>query len=178
LNEPQQFDGERRQALNDLFGAAYEELRRIAACVRHSGPNACVSTTTLINETWLKLASSSKLEVDSRLHFVCVAAKAMRQIAVDVARRRGASKRAAVFITFDDALNVAVSQNRDLLALDAALIELARLNQRQATAVELRFFGGLDPTEIMAVLGVSERTLQRDWRVARAWLETEVRRRR
>jgi len=100
----------------------------------------------------------------------------MRQIVVDSARRRGASKRAALFVTFDEALGVAVSRNRDLLALDAALEELARVNPRQARGVELRFFGGLNVNEIVEVLGVSEATVDRDWRVARAWLEAEIRR--
>jgi RNA polymerase sigma factor (TIGR02999 family) len=133
-----------------------------------------VSTSTLINEAWLKLVNSSKLELESKLHFTCVAAKAMRQIVVDIARRRGASKRAALFVTFDEALGVSVSRNRDVIALDAALDELARLNPRQARAVELRFFGGLNVTEMVNVLGVSESTIDRDWRVARAWLEAEI----
>jgi RNA polymerase sigma factor (TIGR02999 family) len=178
LQDGRQFDGEHRQALDHLFSIAYEELRHIAASVKHSGPNAGISTSTLVNETWLKLVNSSKLELNSKLHFMCVAAKAMRQIVVDMARRQGASKRAALFVTFDDALGVPVARNRDVLALDTALEELARLNPRQARTVELRFFGGLNVTEIVAVLGVSESTVDRDWRVARAWLEAEIRRER
>jgi RNA polymerase sigma-70 factor (ECF subfamily) len=174
MSDGPELDGERRQALDAMFSVAYEELRRIAASVQHSGPNVNVSTSTLINEAWLKLVNSSKLELESKLHFTCVAAKAMRQIVVDIARRRGASKRAAVFVTFDEALGVSVSRNRDVIALDAALDELARLNPRQARAVELRFFGGLNVTEMVHVLGVSESTIDRDWRVARAWLEAEI----
>jgi RNA polymerase sigma factor (TIGR02999 family) len=174
MSDGPELDGERRQALDAMFSVAYEELRRIAASVQHSGPNVNVSTSTLINEAWLKLVNSSKLELESKLHFTCVAAKAMRQIVVDIARRRGASKRAALFVTFDEALGVSVSRNRDVIALDAALDELARVNPRQARAVELRFFGGLNVTEIVNVLGVSESTIDRDWRVARAWLEAEI----
>jgi RNA polymerase sigma factor (TIGR02999 family) len=174
MSDGPELDGERRQALDAMFSVAYEELRRIAASVQHSGPNVNVSTSTLINEAWLKLVNSSKLELESKLHFTCVAAKAMRQIVVDIARRRGASKRAALFVTFDEALGVSVSRNRDVIALDAALDELARLNPRQARAVELRFFGGLNVTEMVNVLGVSESTIDRDWRVARAWLEAEI----
>jgi RNA polymerase sigma factor (TIGR02999 family) len=176
LDDGPQFDQEHRQALDDMFSVAYEELRRIAASVQHSGPNVSVSTSTLINEVWLKLVNSSRLQLHSKLHFMSIAAKAMRQIVVDIARRRGASKRAAIFVTFDEALGVAVSRNRDVLALDAALDELARVNPRQAKGVELRFFGGLNVTEIVAALGVSESTVDRDWRVARAWLEAEIRR--
>jgi RNA polymerase sigma factor (TIGR02999 family) len=174
MSDGTELDGERRQALDAMFSVAYEELRRIAASVQYSGPNVNVSTSTLINEAWLKLVNSSKLELQSKLHFTCVAAKAMRQIVVDIARRRGASKRAALFVTFDEALGVSVSRNRDVIALDAALDELARLNPRQARAVELRFFGGLNVTEMVNVLGVSESTIDRDWRVARAWLEAEI----
>lgn len=118
--------------------------------------------------------SASKLEIHSRLHFMCVAAKAMRQIVVDAARRRGALKRAAKLVTLDDALGVPIARNQDVLALDAALEELSRVNPRQARTVELRFFGGLNVTEIVAVLGVSEKTVDRDWRVAKAWLEAEI----
>lgn len=102
----------------------------------------------------------------------------MRQVVVDIAPRRSASKRAGLLVTFDEGLGVAVSGNRDLLALDAALDELARLNPRQGRGVELRFFGGLEVSEIIAVLGISESTFQRDWRVARAWLEAEIRKER
>jgi RNA polymerase sigma factor (TIGR02999 family) len=176
VNEGQQFDREHKQALDDLFSMAYEELRHLAASVPHSGSNVNVSTSTLIHEAWLKLVNSSKLELHSKLHFMCIAAKAMRQIVVDMARRRSASKRAALFVTFDESLGVAVAQNRDVLALNTALEELARMNPRQARTVELRFFGGLDAAEIVAVLGVSKSTVDRDWKVAKAWLEAEVRR--
>jgi RNA polymerase sigma factor (TIGR02999 family) len=167
-----------RQALDQLFSVAYEELRRIAASVPHSGPNVNISTSTLIHEAWLKLVNSSKLELHSKLHFTCIAARAMRQIVVDMARRQGASKRAALFVTFDEALGVSISRNRDVVALDAALQELARMNPRQAQTVELRFFGGLDVSEIVAALGVSKSTVDRDWRVAKAWLEAEIRKER
>jgi RNA polymerase sigma factor (TIGR02999 family) len=165
-----------KPALDELFSMAYEDLRRIAGSVKHRGPAVGVSTSTLINEAWIKLVNRSTLELESKLHFVCVAAKAMRQIVVDTARRRGASKRAALFVTFDDALGVAVARNRDVLALDAALEELARLSPRQASVIELRFFGGLDVPEIAEILGVSESTVQREWRAARAWLAVEIRR--
>ncbi len=126
LEDGRQIDREHKQALDDLFSVAYEELRRIAASIPHSGPNVNVSTQTLIHEAWLKLVNSSKLKLNSKLHFTCVAAKVMRQIVVDIARRRGAAKQAALFVTFDEALGVSVSRNRDVLALDEALEELAQ----------------------------------------------------
>jgi RNA polymerase sigma factor (TIGR02999 family) len=174
LEHGEQFDRD-KQALDDLFNLAYEELRRIARSIPHSAPNVNVSTQTLIHEAWLKLVNSSKLKLDSKLHFTCVAAKVMRQIVVDIARRRGAFRRAGLFVTFDEALGVSVSRNQDVLALDAALEELARMNPRQARTVELRFFGGLDIPEIVAALGVSKSTVDRDWRVAKAWLQAEIR---
>jgi len=176
LDNERPVDREHKQALDDLFSIAYEELRRIAASVPHSGPNVNVSTSTLIHEAWLKLVNSSRLELHSKLHFTCIAARAMRQIVVDMARRRSASKRAALFVTFDEGLGVSISRNRDVVALDDALEELARMNPRQARTVELRFFGGLDIPEIVAALGVSQSTVERDWRVAKAWLEAEIRR--
>lgn len=176
MQQGRQVDGDHRQALDNLFSIAYEELRHLAASVRQARPNAAVGTSTLVHEAWLKLTKASKLDLNSRIHFLCVAAKAMRQIVVDAARRRNALKRGALFVTFDESLGVAVSRNRDVLALDEALAKLERLNPRQAQGVELRFFGGLSATEIVAVLGVSERTVDRDWRVAKAWLEAEIRR--
>lgn len=178
MHDGPQLDGKQQPGLDDLFSLAYEELRHVAAAVKRGGPNAGVSTSTLVNETWLKLMNSHQLELQSKLHFLCVAAKAMRQIVVDIARRQMARKRSALVVTFDDALGLPVSRNRDVLALDAALEELGRVNPRQARTVELRFFGGLSNTEIVAVLGVSESTVDRDWRVARAWLEAEIRRER
>src|SRR5271165_5696080 len=107
MNDGRQVDREHRQALDDMFSLAYEELRRIASSLQHSGSNVNISTSTLIHEAWLKLVNSSRLEVHSKLHFMCVAAKAMRQIVVDMARRRNASKRAALFVTLDEGLGVA-----------------------------------------------------------------------
>jgi ECF sigma factor len=102
LDAAPELDRERKQALDHLFSVAYEELRRVAASVKPSGPTAVVSTSTLVNEAWLKLVNSSQLEFHSKLHFMCIAAMAMRQIVVHAARRRGASQRAALFVTFDE----------------------------------------------------------------------------
>jgi len=126
-----------------------------------------------VNEAWLKLAKSPALGVESALHFKRIAARAMRQLLIEAARRRNAHKRGdgeAVHVSFDDALAGTPSTEEELLALDAALIDLGRLDRRQAAIVESRFFGGLEFREIAALLDVSEATVMRDWRAARAWL--------
>ena len=162
-----------RQALDQLFSVTYEELRRLASTVRRGDPSNTLSPTALVNEAWLKLAKSPALGVESALHFKRIAARAMRQLLIEAARRRNAHKRGdgeAVQVSFDDALAGTPSTEEELLALDAALIDLGRLDRRQAAIVESRFFGGLEFREIAALLDVSEATVMRDWRAARAWL--------
>ena len=170
---------ERREALDDLFSVAYEELRRLAASVRRGDPSATLSPTALVNEAWIKLANSPGIAATSRLHFKRIAARAMRQLLVEAARRRNAHKRGGsenfAFVTFDESREKGVECSRDLLALNAALDELAKISPRQALMVESRFFGGLDMTETAAMLNVSEATILRDWRAAKAWLAHQLR---
>lgn len=171
---------EERRALDQLFSVTYEELRRLASSVKRSDPGATLSPTTMVNEAWVKLAKSPRFASTSRLHFKRIAARAMRQVLVEAARRRNASKRGGgegiTVITFDESQGATTSCGQDLLALDTALEELARLQPRQAMMVESRFFGGLDVTEIASLLAVSEATILRDWRAAKAWLAHELRR--
>lgn len=167
------FVGPNREALDDLFSVAYEELRRLASMVKRRDPSSTLSPTALVNEAWLKLAKSPGFRVDNLLHFKRIAGRAMRQLLVEAARRRGAGKRGArnsVFVTFDESLAAAPSTEDELLLLDAALADLALLDPRQAAIVEGRFFGGLEISELAALLHVSEATVMRDWRVAKAWL--------
>jgi RNA polymerase sigma factor (TIGR02999 family) len=167
-----------RRALDHLFSVTYEELRRLASSVRRGDPSATLSPTALVNEAWLKLADSPQLASTSRLHFKRIAARAMRQLLVDAARRRNADKRNGgieVTVTFDESVQSSPSGSRELLALNRALDELARMNPRQAVMVESRFFGGLDIQETASLLKISEATVQRDWRAARAWLAHELR---
>jgi RNA polymerase sigma factor (TIGR02999 family) len=165
----------RRDALDRLFSVAYEELRRLASSVRRRDPGATLSPTTLVNEAWLKLSLTPAVANASELHFKRIAARAMRQVLISAARRRSADKRGAgMMVTFDDALGAPASGSDQLLALDAALDDLARMNPRYAAVVENRFFGGLEMSEIAAVLGVSETTVLRDWRAARAWLGRQL----
>jgi RNA polymerase sigma factor (TIGR02999 family) len=167
-----------RRALDDLFSAAYEELRRLASSVKRGDGAITLSPTALVNEAWVKLARSPGFAATSPLHFKRIAARAMRQVLIEAARRRRADKRSGgLTITFDDLSNFPAQSEDDLLALDVALQDLARIQPRQAMMVESRFFGGLDTGELATLLEVSEATVLRDWRAARAWLAQELRRR-
>jgi RNA polymerase sigma factor (TIGR02999 family) len=165
-----------RAELDYLFSVTYEELRRLASTVRRGDPRATLNPTALVNEAWIKLAAYPKVSNTSRLHFKRIAARAMRQVLVEAARRRNADKRGggASFVTFDESQS-AVACERELLGLDTALDELARIEPRQAMMVESRFFGGLEIAEIAELLEVSEATILRDWRAAKAWLATTLR---
>jgi RNA polymerase sigma-70 factor, ECF subfamily len=168
-----------RRAIDDLFSLTYEELRRLASSVKRGDPGATLNPTALVNEAWLKLANSPGLASASRLHFKRIAARAMRQVLVQAARRRNADKRgggeAVHMVTFDESLPSTANSGKEVLALDSALRELARLQPRQALMVESRFFGGCDISETAALLGVSEATVLRDWRAVKAWLAHALR---
>jgi RNA polymerase sigma factor (TIGR02999 family) len=167
-----------RDALDAVFSTAYEELRRLASSVRRDDPNATLNPTTLVHEAWIRLAGSPRFTAASPLHFKRIAARAMRQVLVDAARRRNAQKRGAgvAFVTFEEALHVPVTSEDEVLALDAALHKLSRVSPRQAAMVESRFFAGLDAKETAEMLEISEATVLRDWRAAKAWLARELRR--
>lgn len=168
-----------RRALDELFGATYEELRRLASAVSRHDQQATLTPTALVNEAWLKLAGSPQVGALSRLHFKRIAARAMRQILIEAARRRNAAKRSAGvdrwLVTFDDALDVPAVSGQELLVLDASLDELARIHPRQAQIVEARFFGGFSVTETAELFGLSDATVLRDWRVAKAFLASQLR---
>ena len=170
---------EAREALDVQFSEAYEELRRLASAVKRSDPRATLTPTMLVNEAWVKLAKSPGFVATSKFHFKRIAARAMRQVLIEAARRRQADKRGhdAVFVTFDERVGALASNSttEDILSLDRALTELAKLHPRQAALVESRFFGGFDISELSRLLEVSEATVLRDWRAARAWLAAELR---
>ncbi|MBV9183086.1 MAG: sigma-70 family RNA polymerase sigma factor [Acidobacteria bacterium] len=169
---------EDRMVLDRLFNGTYEELRRLASSVRRGDPSATLNPTALVNEVWIKLAKSPRLGATSPLHFKRIAARAMRQVLVEAARRRNAGKRgsgAEVTVMFDPCLREEPSREGELLALNRALDELERMNPRQAVMVESRFFGGMDIPEVAMLLNISEATVLRDWRAAKAWLARELR---
>jgi RNA polymerase sigma factor (TIGR02999 family) len=183
IQKPDFFSGspsaEEKRALDDLFSLVYEELRRIASMVRRNEANATLSSTALLHEAWLRLRDSPPLSSTSMAHFKAIAARAMRQVLVDEARRRSARKRGGVgevmLVALEDASQEIPTTDKDLLTLDLSIEELAQRNPRQAHMVECRFFGGLSVTETAAVLGVSESAIDRDWRAAKAWLASKIR---
>ena len=166
--------------LDDLFAATYKELRHLASVVKGRDSSITLNPTALVHEAWLKMSNSPGLIASSELHFKRIAARAMRQVLIEAARRRKRLKRGGgnrtVLITADSSDAQTPLAEDELLTLDVALEELARMNPRQATIVESRFFGGLEFAEVAALLDVSEATVFRDWRAARAWLELELRR--
>ena len=165
------------ESVDALFSASYRELCRVAACIRRADAHATISTSTLVHETWMKLARSPSLKPTQPLHLKRIVAKAMRHYLIEAARRRGALKRrGGMQVTLNDSMDFPVSTDRELIALDDALAELARTNPRQAQLVELRFFACSEASEAAEILGVSEETARRDWRAAKAWLAIQIRR--
>jgi RNA polymerase sigma factor (TIGR02999 family) len=153
-----------------LFPILYGELRRQAGrYMRRERRGHTLQPSGLVNEAYLRLAGSPDLDWHDRAHFFAIAARVMRQVLVDHARRRRAAKREGCHVTLEDA--DAPTAPLELLDLEDALKELVALDPRQARVVELRFFGGLDVEETAGVLGLSPRTVKREWQTARAWLQ-------
>ena len=169
-------DGD-KQAQEELFQVVYNELHRQAArYLRNEQPGISLQTTDLIHEAYLRLTNRQHIEWQNRLHFFAIAAKVMRHILVDHVRGRQAAKRGGsdIRLPLEDAMVVLPGQDLDLVALDEALTRLAEIDPQQSQIVELRFFSGLTVEETAKVLDVSERTIKRDWKVAKAWLRREL----
>jgi len=165
------------QAQAELIPLVYEELRRVARnYMRREKAGHTLQPTALVNEAYLRLVEGPPIDWQNRAHFFAVAAQLMRRVLVDHARARGALKRGGneCRVSLHDQER-AEEKDADLLALDQALERLAERDPRQARIVESRFFGGLSEKEAAAVLGISVRTVKRDWSVARAWLFKEIR---
>src|SRR5512144_1856722 len=167
-----QLRGDNPQAIDRLYSLVYEELARIAhRQLRGERPDHTLGTTGLVHETYLKLVDHSRMEWKDRAHFYAVAARVMRRILVDYARRYRALRRGGglrrVPLTEETAI---AERGETLLALDEALGRLAALSQRLSQVVECRYFGGLTEEETAEALGVTTRTVQRDWAKARGWL--------
>lgn len=156
-------------AFDQVFAVAYDELRRIARRQLRGGHPGPLETTELVHELYLKMERQSRLDWAGRSHFFAIAARAMRQVLVDLARRRQSAKRGGEWIstTLTGELLAADPRPEDVIALDEAL---ETLDERQRQVVELRFYAGLTEEETAEALGVSARTVQREWLKARAWL--------
>jgi RNA polymerase sigma-70 factor (ECF subfamily) len=160
-----------------LIPQVYGELRRLAAhYMRSERGNHTLQPTALVNEAYTRLVQQPQIPWQSRVHFFATASHLMRHILVDHARARSAGKRGGLQrqITLDDALLPSSDRTIDVLILNEALENLAQFDPRQARIVELHFFGGLTFAEIALILNVTERTIKRDWSMARAWLKGEL----
>ncbi len=160
-------------ALNQLIPQVYDELRRLAhARIRAQDSGGTLQTTALVHEAYLHLVDARRVAWHDRAHFYALCSQAMRRILVDAARARSSLKRGgdAVRIPFEEGLATAPGRDRELIALDDALKELAQTEPRESQVVELRYFGGLSVEETAEVLQVSPRTVARDWNMARLWL--------
>jgi RNA polymerase sigma factor (TIGR02999 family) len=162
-----------QNAFDALVPLVYDELRKLARNYMRGQPAGhTLQTTALVNEAYLRLIDSSRVNWQNRTHFFAVSAQLMRRVLVDFARAKASQKRGGerIQITLDEKIEAASGENTDLVALDEALQELAKLNARQSQIVELRYFGGLSEEEIAETLKISTRTVRRDWSIARAWL--------
>jgi RNA polymerase sigma factor (TIGR02999 family) len=173
----EKFEPGDRHAGEQLFADVYTELRTLAARYLHRERKShTLQPTALVHEVYLKLVGQTRVDWQGRAHFLAIAARAMRQILVDHARRHRAAKRGGNRhrIAFDDNLVIESSRDVDLLALEDALTKLTKLDPRQAQMIELRFFGGLDIAEVAKVMGISKRSVEREWTMVRAWLRREL----
>ena len=166
-----------KAALDRLTPLVYDELRRIAhRYVQREREGHTLQTTALVNEAYLRLAGQQKVAWQNRAHFFAVTAQVMRHILIDHARRRRYVKHGGEIqqVSIEDASVMTEQRAADLIALDEALVELAKLDPRKSRVVELRYFGGLSLEETAEVVDVSLMTVRRDWRAAKAWLYKRV----
>jgi RNA polymerase sigma factor (TIGR02999 family) len=164
-------------ALDRVIPLVYDELHRLAhQHMRRERAGHLLQTSALINEAYLRLMEQPELNLENRTHFFGIAARLMRQILVDEARKRNSAKRGgdAIQVSLTQATNVVQEQAANVVALDDALKTLEGIDGRQSEIVELRFFGGLTIEETAKVLSVSPGTVMRDWTFARAWLRNEM----
>jgi RNA polymerase sigma factor (TIGR02999 family) len=160
-----------QKALDELTPLVYRELRQLAATyLRKERSGHTLQPTALVHEAYLRLVDQSSPNWQNRSHFYGVAARLMRQILVDHARRKHAAKRAGVQVPLDRAVSFERGRSRDLIALDASLTELEKVDPRKCKTVELHYFGGFSTEEIAQALDVSAMTVRRDLRMAEAWL--------
>ena len=160
-------------ALGRLTPVVHQELQRIARrCLRGERAGQSLQATALVNEAYLRLVDAQHVDWQNRAHFLAIAARLMRRVLVDRARRRRYQKRGggALQVTLAEGL-LSTERGRELMALDDALDALAQVDERKSRVVELRYFGGLSVAETATVLDVSPETVMRDWKLARAWLQ-------
>jgi len=174
----QDWSNGKREALDELLPLVYDELRRQAArYLRRERADHTLQTTALIHEAYLKLIDQKNVKWQNRAHFFAIAAQAMRRILVDYARTKKREKRGgdAQKVSLEEATMIAVEEKSvDLLALDEALLRLAKVDEQKVRLVELRYFSGLSVEETALVLGISPKTVEKHWTLTRAWLHREL----
>lgn len=166
-----------REALNRLIPLVYEELRQLAHhYLQFERPGQTLQSTALVHEAYLRMVKQEPVDWESRSHFFGVAARLIRQVLVDQARKHGAAKRGSgdVRLALDESMAGAPGVDVDLVRLDDALTSLSRIDEKQSQIVELRFFGGLSVEETALVMKISDRSVKREWASARAWLFREL----
>jgi RNA polymerase sigma factor (TIGR02999 family) len=165
-----------QEALGAVAPVIYQQLKRLARYhLKSERADHTLQSTALVNEAFIQLIGSQPAELHNRSHFVAIASRLMRQILVQYARGRRAAKRSGGNrITLEDVEELPVTGDDELVALDDALDELSRIDDRQSRIVQMKFFGGLTSPEISEVLGVSLATVERDWATARIWLRREM----
>jgi RNA polymerase sigma factor (TIGR02999 family) len=166
-----------KSALERLAPLVYEELHRLAHhYMSRERPDHTLQTSALVNEAYLRLVDQRRVQCQNRAHFFAISAQLMRQILINHAQSRRCLKRGrgARKVSLDEAIIVSEERGEDVLALDDALNELAKVDPRKSKVVELRFFGGLSVEESAEALDVSPVTIMREWRLARAWLYREL----
>ncbi len=166
-----------RQSLDEFLPLIYDELKKIAAYkLALERGNHTLQATALVHEAYLRLIDQHSVDWQNRAHFFAIASEMMRRILVNYAEAHNAQKRGdgKTLISLDDVDHIAAESEVDLIFLDNALNELAKFDETQAKIVELKFFGGLTNEETAEVMGVSESTIKREWRMARAWLTTKL----
>jgi len=165
-----------RAALDELTPLVYGELRRLAArYMRRESPGHTLQPSALVNEAFLRLVDQRDVRWQNRAHFFGVAAQLMRRVLIDWARKHASGKRGGgtVRVSVSEAAGV-TRQASDMIALDRALTGLAEMDPRKGRIVEMKFFGGLTTEEVAAVIGVTPRTVEREWRAAKAWLQRAI----
>lgn len=173
----EQWSDGNQTALDKLYPLVYEELRRLARSYMKREPKGhTLQTTALINEAYVRIVDQRSVHWQNRSHFFAISAQIMRRILVDHARRYLHAKRGggARRVSLDEAMIVAAERSEEVLMLDEALSNLARMDPRRCQVVELRYFAGLNNQEIASVLHISENTVMRDWNLARAWLYQQL----
>jgi RNA polymerase sigma factor (TIGR02999 family) len=169
-------DGD-RSAAQKLMPLVYDEFRALAAHhLAGERKNHTLQPTALVHEAYLRLIDQTRVDWQGRTHFFAIGSQAIRRVLIDHARARARAKRGGGMarVTLDDAVALAPQRDEDLLALDEAMEKLEKLDPRQAKVVEMRFFGGMTVEEVAEALGVSKRTVEGEWTMARAWLLREL----